>query len=54
MLLLSNRLRGGIMLEEKVFNTINRYDMVQEGDKIVVGVSGGPDSISILNILNNF
>ncbi len=41
------------MLEEKVFNTINRYDMVQEGDKIVVGVSGGPDSISILNILNN-
>ena len=41
------------MLEEKVFNTIDRYDMVQEGDKIVVGVSGGPDSISILNILNN-
>ena len=40
------------MLEEKVLNTINRYNMIQEKDKIVVGVSGGPDSISLLNILN--
>lgn len=41
------------MLEEKVLNTINKYNMIQSGDRIVIGVSGGPDSITLLNILNN-
>ena len=31
------------MLEEKVLNTINKYNMIQSGDGIVIGVSGGPD-----------
>ena len=41
------------MLEEKVLATIKKYDMIQNDDKIVIGVSGGPDSMTLLNILNN-
>ena len=36
----------------KVINTIKKYNLIQNGDKLVLGVSGGPDSISMLNILN--
>ena len=41
------------MLEEKVLTTIEKYNMIQNDDKIVIGVSGGPDSMTLLNILNN-
>ena len=41
------------MLEEKVLKTIQRYNMLEDGDKVVIGVSGGPDSMTLLNILNN-
>lgn len=37
----------------KVINTIKKYNLIQNGDKIVFGVSGGPDSICMLNILND-
>lgn len=39
------------MLEEKVLKTIKKYNLIENGDKIVVGVSGGPDSICLLNVL---
>lgn len=39
------------MLEEKVLETIKKYKLIEEGDSIVVGVSGGPDSITLLDIL---
>lgn len=39
------------MLEKKVLNTIKKYDLIKNGDNIVVGVSGGPDSMALLNIL---
>lgn len=39
-------------LEEKVLNTISKYHMIENGDKIVVGVSGGADSMTLLNVLN--
>ena len=39
-------------MRNKVINTINKYNLIQSGDKLVLGVSGGPDSISMLNILN--
>lgn len=39
-------------MKEKVIKTIKKYNLIQNGDKIVLGISGGPDSISMLNILN--
>ena len=39
-------------MKEKVLETIKNYKLIVDGDKIVLGVSGGPDSISMLNILN--
>ena len=28
------------MLEEKVFETIKKYELIENGDNIVIGVSG--------------
>lgn len=39
-------------MKRKVLDTIKKYNLIQECDKIVLGVSGGPDSISMLHILN--
>ena len=39
------------MLEEVVLETINKNNLIENGDSIVVGVSGGPDSITLLDIL---
>lgn len=39
-------------MKEKVIKTIKKYNLISNGDKIVLGVSGGPDSIAMLNILN--
>ena len=33
------------MLEEKVLNTIKKYELIENGNNIVIGVSGGPDSL---------
>ena len=41
-------------IEEKVLDTINKYNLIEENDKIIVAVSGGPDSMCLLNILYNF
>ena len=39
------------MLEEKVRKTIREYNLIEKNDSIVVGVSGGPDSMTLLSIL---
>ena len=41
------------MLKEQVFNTIKKYELIEENDKIICGVSGGPDSICMLDILKD-
>ena len=39
-------------MKELVLDTIKKYKLIEEKDKIILGVSGGPDSISMLDILN--
>jgi tRNA(Ile)-lysidine synthase len=40
------------MLIDKVKSTVNKYSMLQKDDRILVGLSGGPDSITLLYVLN--
>ncbi|AYF53815.1 tRNA lysidine(34) synthetase TilS [Clostridium novyi] len=42
---------GVFSLIEKVIHTIKQNNMFEVGDKVVVAVSGGPDSICLLHIL---
>lgn len=39
------------MLQEKVRKTITEYNLLEKNDSIVVGVSGGPDSMTLLTVL---
>jgi len=40
------------MLIEKIKETIQKYGLLSKGDKVIVGVSGGPDSLALLFALN--
>ena len=40
-------------LQDKVLKTIQKYNLIRSGDSIVIGVSGGPDSMTLLNVLIN-
>ncbi len=41
-----------VEIVEQILQTIKKYNLIQNGDKVVIGVSGGPDSICLLDILN--
>ena len=38
-------------MKEKVLKTIKEYDLIEDGDQIVIGLSGGPDSMALLYVL---
>ena len=40
-------------IERKINKTIDKYNLINKGDKIVLGVSGGPDSMCMLDFFNN-
>ncbi|MCQ4574575.1 MAG: tRNA lysidine(34) synthetase TilS [Candidatus Brocadiales bacterium] len=40
-----------VELENRVRDTIRHYGLLEPGDGVVVGVSGGPDSVALLSVL---
>ena len=40
-------------LEKRVHTTIEKYGLIREGDRPVVAISGGKDSLSLWQIMNN-
>ncbi|MGD0337087.1 MAG: tRNA lysidine(34) synthetase TilS [Candidatus Omnitrophota bacterium] len=41
------------MMLEKIRSTIRAFGLVKDNDRIIVGVSGGPDSVALLYALNS-
>ncbi|TVM04355.1 MAG: tRNA lysidine(34) synthetase TilS [Candidatus Brocadia sp. WS118] len=39
-------------LSYKIFNTITKYQIIKPRDSLIVGVSGGPDSVALIKILH--
>lgn len=40
-------------LVRKVYDTIKKSEMICQGDSVIVGVSGGADSVCLLSVLKN-
>jgi tRNA(Ile)-lysidine synthase len=40
------------MFIAKIKRTVKKYSMLESGEKVVVGVSGGPDSMALLSVLH--
>ena len=41
-------------MEKQVFSYIERYKMIETGDRVIVGVSGGADSVCLLFLLQEY
>jgi len=46
--------RQAFFLTRKLHRAIRDHDMIQDGDRILVGVSGGKDSMSMLRLLTHW
>lgn len=40
------------MIENKVMDTVRRESLIKKGDRIIVALSGGPDSVCLIHILS--
>ena len=38
---------------KQVWQTIEQFHMLEAGDRVLAGVSGGPDSIALLHLLDS-
>ena len=38
--------------KEKVLRDIRKYELIKKGDKVLIALSGGKDSVMIMNILD--
>lgn len=46
--------RNGADMQKKVLEFISEYQMLERGDRLVVGVSGGADSVCLLRLLHGY
>ena len=47
-------MKTGQKTEEKVFSYIEEHGILQAGDRIVAGISGGADSVCLLLLLQEY
>ncbi|NLC69687.1 MAG: tRNA lysidine(34) synthetase TilS [Clostridiaceae bacterium] len=40
-------------IQKKVLETINKHNLIEPGEAVLVGVSGGPDSVCLLHVLHS-
>ncbi len=45
-------MKEGFNTKQKVKDTIRKYNLIENGDNLVLGISGGPDSLAMLYIIN--
>lgn len=41
------------LLQQKILDTIQAKHLIEQGDVVVIGVSGGPDSVCLLHVLHS-